>query len=187
MDLPPALPLTDEVFTQLCRRNPDLRLERTAQGELVVMAPAGSESSRQNLSLSAQLWLWNQQTQLGVAFDSSAGFKLPNGAIRSPDVAWVEKARWERLSPEQRRQFAPLCPDFVLELQSPTDDLVTLQAKLAEYIANGARLGWLVAPAEQRVYIYRPQQPVEIVQHPATLGGDPLLPGFVMDFRFVWD
>jgi Uma2 family endonuclease len=187
LKLRPTLQLTDEVFEQLCQQNPDLRLERTAQGELIAMAPAGSESGRQNLSLSAQLWQWNQQTKLGVTFDSSAGFTLPNGAIRSPDAAWVEQSRWERLTSEQRRKFAPLCPDFVLELKSPTDDLTTLQAKLQEYIDNGAQLGWLIDPETQCVYCYRPSQAVQLLERPVSLCGDPVLPNFVMDFTLIWE
>lgn len=185
LKLRPTLKLTDEVFEQLCQQNPDLRLERTAQGELIAIAPAGSESSRQNLSLSAQLWQWNQQAKLGITFDSSAGFTLPNGAIRSPDAAWVEKSRWERLTPEQRRKFAPLCPDFVLELKSPTDDLALLEAKLQEYIDNGAQLGWLIDPELQQVYVYRPGQTVQVCDRPDTLSGNPVLPNFVMDFTLI--
>lgn len=186
LKLRPTLQLTDEVFEQLCRQNPELRLERSAQGELIAMAPAGSESSRQNLSLSAQLWQWNQQAKLGITFDSSAGFTLPNGAIRSPSAAWVEKSRWERLTPEQRRKFAPLCPDFVLELKSPTDDLATLQAKLQEYIDNGAQLGWLIDPETRQVYCYRPGQAVQRIDHPEVLSGEPVLPNFVMNFALIW-
>jgi Uma2 family endonuclease len=186
LTLRPTLQLTDEVFERICQQNPDLRLERTAQGELIAMAPAGSESGRQNLSLSAQLWQWNRQTKLGVTFDSSAGFTLPNGAIRSPDAAWVEQARWECLSPEQRHRFAPLCPDFVLELKSPSDEIATLHAKLAEYLANGAQLGWLIDPEQQRVYTYGPDQPVQEFHRPDTLSGDPVLPNFVMDFTLIW-
>jgi len=140
LNLKPHLQLTDETFEQLCRNNPDLRLERTAQGELIAMSPTGSESGRQNLGLSAQLWFWNQQTGFGVAFDSSTGFTLPNGAIRAPDAAWLKKERWETLSLEQRRRFAPICPDFVIELRSPTDELETLKIKLQEYIDNGSEL-----------------------------------------------
>ncbi|NJL57046.1 Uma2 family endonuclease [bacterium] len=186
LNLRPTLQLTDEVFAQLCQQNPDLRLERTAQGELIAMSPAGSESGRQNLSLSAQLWQWNQQAKLGVAFDSSAGFTLPNGAIRSPDAAWIEKTRWERLTPEQRRKFAPLCPDFVLELKSPSDELSTLQAKLQEYMDNGAQLGWLIDPETQQVSCYRPGQTVQVCDRPDTLSGDPVLPNFVMNFTPIW-
>lgn len=187
LNLRPTIELTDEAFEQLCRSNPELRLERSAQGELIAMAPAGSESSRQNLSLSAQLWHWNQQTKLGVAFDSSAGFRLPNGAIRSPDAAWIEKSRWQRLTPEQRRRFAPICPDFVLELKSPTDDLAALQVKMQEYVDNGAQLGWLVDPEMRQVYCYRSGQAVQVLEHPPCLSGEPLLPNFVMDFTLIWD
>ena len=187
LNLRPSLELTDEIFEQLCRQNPELRLERTAKGELVAMAPVGSESSRQNLSLSAQLWQWNRQTQLGVAFDASAGFALPNGAIRSPDAAWIAKERWQQLTPEQRRRFAPLCPDFVLELRSPSDDLAALQAKLQEYLENGSQLGWLIDPESQRVYVYRPGQLVQVLERPAYLEGDPALPGFVADLSLVWE
>jgi len=187
LNLRSTLQLTDEVFEQLCRHNPDLRLERTAQGELIAMSPAGSESSRQNLSLSAQLWQWNQQTKLGTTFDSSAGFTLPNGAIRSPDAAWVAQGRWDALTPDQRQKFAPICPDFVLELKSPSDDLATLQAKLREYIDNGAQLGWLIDPETQQVYCYRPGQPVQSWERPASLAGDPVLPNFVMDFMLIWE
>lgn len=186
LDLRPSLYLTDDIFSQLCQRNPDLRLERTAQGELIVMTPAGSESGRQNLGLSAQLWYWNQHTQLGVAFDSSAGFTLPNGAIRAPDAAWIEKKRWQALSEIERRRFAPICPDFVIELKSPSDDLATLQAKLQEYMDNGSQIGWLIDPEQQRVYCYHPGQPVEIYDRPDSLSGESLLPNFVMDLTLIW-
>ncbi|MFN4279787.1 Uma2 family endonuclease [Thermosynechococcus sp.] len=186
LHLHPTLQLTDEVFEQLCHQNPDLRLERSAQGELIAMAPAGSETGYRNADLLGQLWQWNRQMQLGVVFDSSAGFTLPNGAIRSPDAAWVAKSRWERLTPAQRRQFAPLCPDFVLELKSPADDLATLQAKLQEYMDNGAQLGWLIDPEARQVYCYRPEQAVQRIDHPAVLSADPVLPNFVMDLGLIW-
>ncbi|WP_017306201.1 Uma2 family endonuclease [Spirulina subsalsa] len=186
LNLGPTVQLTDQVFAQLCQQNPDLRLERTVQGELIAMSPAGSATGARNADLLGQLWQWNQQTRLGVAFDSSAGFTLPNGAIRSPDAAWIERSRWERLSPEQQRQFAPLCPDFVLELKSPSDELSTLQAKLEEYRDNGAQLGWLIDPDAGRVYCYRPGQPMELWERPDTLSGDPILPNLVMDFTAIW-
>lgn len=186
LNLRPTLTLTDAVFEQLCQQNPDLRLERTAQGELIAMSPAGSESGYRNADLLGQLWQWNRQRQLGIVFDSSAGFTLPNGAIRSPDAAWIEQSRWERLTPEQRRKFAPICPDFVLELKSPSDDLAPLQAKLQEYIDNGAQLGWLIDPETQQVYVYRPGQTVQVCDRPDTLSGNPVLPNFVMDFTLIW-
>ncbi|MFS8857010.1 Uma2 family endonuclease [Synechococcus sp. H55.7] len=187
LNLQPSLELTDEVFEQLCRQNPELRLERTAQGELVAMAPVGSESGLRNADLLGQLWQWNRRTSLGLVFDSSTGFALPNGAIRSPDADWVAKERWQQLTPQQRRRFAPLCPDFVLELRSPTDDLATLQAKLQEYLENGSRLGWLIDPESQRVYVYRPGQLPQILERPTCLEGDPVLPGFVADLSLVWE
>ncbi|OAB62054.1 hypothetical protein AY599_17170 [Leptolyngbya valderiana BDU 20041] len=186
LNLQPSLQLTDETFEELCRSNPNLRLERTARGELIAMPPSGSETGRQNLGLSAQLWLWNQQTQLGVAFDSSAGFTLPNGAIRAPDAAWIANSRWNLLSREQRRKFAPICPDFVAELRSPTDDLEVLNAKLQEYIENGARLGWLLDPETQRVYCYRPDQPVQILENPKTVSEADILPDFILNLKLVF-
>ncbi|MFS8802296.1 Uma2 family endonuclease [Synechococcus sp. R6-10] len=186
LNLQPALNLTDEVFEQLCRQNPELRLERTAQGELIAMAPAGSETGFRNADLLGQLWQWNRGKNLGFVFDSSAGFALPNGAIRSPDAAWIAKERWQQLTPEQRRRFAPLCPDFVLELKSPTDELAILQAKLQEYLDNGSQLGWLIDPESQRVYVYRPGQLVQVLERPTSLSGDPVLPGFVVDLTLIW-
>ncbi|WP_448572873.1 Uma2 family endonuclease [Trichothermofontia sp.] len=187
LNLRPTLTLTDDVFEQLCQQNPDLRLERTAQGELIAMSPAGSESGYRNADLLGQLWQWNRQRQLGIVFDSSAGFTLPNGAIRSPDAAWIAKARWDALTPAQRQKFAPICPDFVLELKSPSDDLAPLQAKLQEYIDNGAQLGWLIDPELQHVYVYRPGELVQVWERPASLPGDPVLPNFVMDLTLIWN
>lgn len=186
LQLKPILELTDAVFEQLCRQNPDLRLERTAQGELIAMAPAGSETGYYNADLLGQLWQWNRQKRLGIVLDSSAGFTLPNGAIRSPDAAWISLPRWHALTPEQRRRFAPLCPDFVLELKSPSDDLSTLQAKLQEYMENGAQLGWLIDPETCQVYCYRLGQPVQVCDRPNTLSADPVLPNFTMDFTLIW-
>jgi Uma2 family endonuclease len=186
LTLRPTLQLTDEEFEQLCHSNPELRLERTATGELILMSPTGSESSFYNADLSGQLWLWNCQNQLGVTFDSSAGFTLPNRAIRSPDASWIEQRRWDALSPAQRRKFAPICPDFVIELKSPSDELNDLQAKMQEYIANGTRLGWLIDPETKKVEIYRPDQPVETLENPSTLSGEAILPEFTLNLRSIW-
>ncbi|MGL5082431.1 MAG: Uma2 family endonuclease [Microcoleaceae cyanobacterium] len=175
---PPKIYVTDELFWDLCQVNPDLRLERTAAGELIVNPPTGSETSNYNLGVAARVWIWNEQTQLGKAFDSSGGFKLPNGAIRSPDAAWVRLDRWESLSQEQRQKFAPLAPDFALELMSPSDRLVDAQEKMQEYMDNGVRLGWLINPSEATVEIYRPGQPVQVLSIPARLKGEDVLPGF---------
>ncbi len=181
----PEVPLSDPLFLQLCRNNPDLRLERTATGELLVMAPAGSDSGARNASLSAQLFNWTQADGTGVAFDSSAGFTLPNGAIRSPDASWITRGRWEALSRESRRKFAPLCPDFVVELRSPDDRLPALQEKLREYMDNGARLGWLIDPERGNVEVYRQGRRSEELEHPATLSGEDVLPGFTLGLKGI--
>lgn len=177
--------LTDEAFYELCRSNPDVKFERTATGDLIVMSPTGGESGQRNADIIIDLGLWNRQTQLGVTFDSSTGFKLPNGAERCPDASWVRGDRWEALTPEQRRKFPPLAPDFVVELRSASDDLDSLQAKMQEYIDNGVQLGWLINPQDQQVEIYRPAQPVEVLQSPQSLSGEAVLPGFSLDLSRI--
>lgn len=184
--VPPKLRITNEQFMQLVQANPDLRMERTAQGELIVMAPTGSESGHYNAELTTDFTLWNRQNRLGKVFDSSTGFKLPNGATRAPDTAWVKQERWDALTPEQRKGFAPLCPDFVLELASEIDDLETLRAKMQEYIENGCQLGWLVSPKAHQVEIYRPNQPVEVLQSPTNLSGEAVLPGFILNLETIF-
>ncbi|WNC44345.1 Uma2 family endonuclease [Thermosynechococcus sp. GLH187] len=183
--LQPVLELTDEQFAAICRQNPDLRLERSPRGELIIMPPTGGETGRRHLQIAVQLYLWNQQSRLGVAFDSSTGFKLPNGAIRSPDVAWIRGDRWHALTPEQRQGFVPLCPDFVIELRAASDDLRPLEAKMREYLDNGLHLGWLIDPQNQRVEIYRSQMPPEVAIAPRHLFGEDLLPGFVLDLTEI--
>jgi Uma2 family endonuclease len=178
--------LTDEQFWQLCLSNRDYRFERTAKGELIVMPPTGSDTGRRNIKITTQLEIWNSQSKLGVAFDSSTGFKLPNGAERSPDASWVKKERWESLTVEQQAKFAPLCPDFVVELSSPSDSLQNLQEKMREYINNGAKLGWLIDRKNQQVEIYRPDRDVEILSSPQTLSGEDVLPGFVLELTEIW-
>ncbi len=173
--------LTDEQFFQLCQNNRDLQFERTASGELLIMPPTGSDTGRRNVKITTQLDIWNSQNNLGEVFDSSSGFKLPNGADRSPDASWVPRERWEALTPEQQEGFAPICPDFVVELRSPSDSLKKIQEKMQEYIENGARLGWLIDRKNKRVEIYRPNRDVEILENPATLSGEDVLPGFVLD------
>ena len=172
---------TEREFEELCRANPELRLELTASGEVAVMSPTGSETGARGASIAGQLWQWNERTRLGRVFDSSAGFRLANGAIRSPDASWVSLARWRALPSSQRRRFAPLAPDFVVELCSPTDDWDTLHAKMLEYVASGVRLGWLIDPEHRRVLVYAAGQPASAVEAPAALAGDPVLPGFVLD------
>jgi Uma2 family endonuclease len=184
--IPPRLKVTDEQFIQLVRVNPELRMERTAEGELIVMPPMGSEGGSYNAELTTDLAIWNRQTQLGIAFDSSTGFRLPNGATRSPDSAWITKERWHSLTPEQRKGFAPICPDFVLELASVTDDIEELRAKMQEYINNGCRLGWLIDPRTQQVEIYRPDQLVEVLNAVYTLSGEDVLPGFILNLELVF-
>jgi Uma2 family endonuclease len=177
---------TDDEFFELCLANPDLRLERTATGEVIIMAPAGSETGARNLSISGQLWAWNERYRLGEAFDSSTGFKLPNGADRSPDASWIVQERWDALTREQKQKFAPICPDFVVELRSPSDSLETVREKIKEYMANGAQLGWLIDPNTRQVEVYHPCQEVEILDNPKTVSGDPLLPGFTLDLAGIF-
>lgn len=180
-----GLRVSDKSFWRLCRDNRDLRLERTARGELIVMAPAGSESGCRNAGLTAQLWNWNRASGLGYCFDSSAGYRLPNGATRAPDASWIARDRWEALSLDERRRFAPICPDFVAELMSPTDNRETVRAKLREYLDQGARLGWLLDPDAAEAEIYRPGRPAEVRSRPATLTGEDVLPGFVLDLKGI--
>ncbi len=172
--------LTDEQFYQLCRSNPDLTIERSAKGALIVMTPVGGEGGSYEMELGADLTLWNRQTNLGKTFSSSTLFKLPTGGDRSPDAAWVELSRWQALTPEQRRKFPPIAPDFVIELRSPTDDLELLRAKMQEYMDAGVRLGWMLNPQDQQVEIYRQGQPKEVRQLPTQLSGEDVLPGFVL-------
>ena len=184
--IPQTFKVTHEQFQQIAAVNRDLRLERTATGELIIMAPTGSETGNRNLDIEGQLWLWNRQTKLGVAFNSSSGFKLPNGADRSPDASWVKLERWQTLTPKEREGFAPLCPDFVVEFRSKSDNMEPLREKMREYIANGARLGWLIDRKNQKVEIYRQNQDVEILDNPRTLSGEEVLPGFILDLIDVW-
>ncbi|MEQ9369662.1 MAG: Uma2 family endonuclease [Coleofasciculus chthonoplastes F3-SA18-01] len=189
LELPRAIALyvSPEQFEAIAVANRDLRLERTAAGELIVNPPTGGESGARNRSITGQLDRWYEEHEdLGEAFDSSTGFKLPNGANRSPDASWVRRERWESLTPQQRKSFVPLCPDFVVELRSESDSLSKLQAKMREYIDNGARLGWLIDPQNRRVEIYRPGVDVEVLDNPTELSAEDVLPGFVLHLRRVW-
>jgi Uma2 family endonuclease len=181
----PGLRLSDETFRRLCRANPDPCPERTANGELVVMPPAAAASSYRNAGLTAQLWNWNQRTGLGVVFDSSGGFTLPNTAIRGPDAAWMTRDRWDALPQDEREQCSRVRPDFVIELRSQSDRKKDLRAKMREYRAQGARLGWLIDPKIGTVEVYRPGRPVEVLKRPATLSGEDVLPGFVLDLSGI--
>jgi len=187
LNLNSIIKLTSEQFYQLCEENPDLKLERSANGELIAMPPTGGETGKRNVKVTTQLDLWNEQTELGEVFDSSTGFTLPNKADRSPDASWVEKSRWSALTPEQREKFIPLCPDFVIELVSPSDSLKKTQEKMQEYLENGCRLGWLINRKKREVEIYRPGQDVEVLQSPLTLSGENVLPGFVLNLQKIWN
>lgn len=177
--------VTMEQFYELCAANPDLRIERSATGEVIIMPPTGGTTGSQNMYISGQLWLWNEKAQLGVVFDSSTGFHLPNGADRSPDASWITVDRWDALTVEQQKRFVPLCPDFVIELRSATDNIESLQAKMLEYITNGAQLAWLIDPQNARVEIYRSGHQREVLENPESLSGEPLLPGFHLELRRI--
>jgi Uma2 family endonuclease len=179
--------LTDALFAALAAENDELRMERTAKGDLEIMVPAGGEGSNKNLELTTQLGVWarTEGRGLGVAFDSSGGFVLPSGAILSPDASWVALPRWEALTAEERKTFPPLCPDFVVELRSSTDKPSNLRKKMEQYMAAGARLGWLIDPLSGTVEIYRPRRGVEKLERPETLSGEDVLPGFVLDCREI--
>jgi Uma2 family endonuclease len=181
----PLAPLTDRLFLGLCRANPDLRLERTATGELIITPPAGSDSSGRNFELAGQLYNWAKANPLGVCFDSSGGFTLPNGAIRAPDASWVARDHWDALTPAEQKRFAPVCPDFVIELRSASDPLRDVRAKMREYRDQGTRLGWLIDPRRSVVEIYRSRRRVEVLTAPATLSGEDVLPGFVVDLQGI--
>ncbi len=191
LNLSPTIELTDEQFFQLCQNNRDLRLERTAEGELIIMPPTGWESGNRNSRLTQRLGNWADVDGTSLAFDSSTGFKLPNGANRSPDASWVSRKRLEALNSDPDK-FLPIAPDFAVELRSASDSLKTVQQKMQEYIDNGVRLGWLIDPQNQQVEIYRPGQEVEILRRrspsetsPTSLSGEDVLPGFVLDLTQI--
>jgi Uma2 family endonuclease len=183
----PALArLTDDEFFDLCQHNPTLRLERTADHNIIAMPPAGSESSRKSGEVYGQLWLWNRQHQLGYTYDSSAGFTLPDGSVRSPDAAWLSKVKFEQLTETQRQKFPPVCPEFVIEVRSPSDGLAALRRKMEDYLANGVQLAFLLDPTAATATIYRPEQaPEELMGFEQELSGEQVLPGFTLDLRFL--
>lgn len=189
IDLSPVITLTREDFVKLCAANPEMKLERTAKGELIVMSPTGGETGIFNSDLNGELYLWNRELKLGKVFDSSTGFSLPNGSDLSPDAAWISLAKWESLTTEQRKGFLPLCPEFLIELLSPSDSWKQGEVKMQEYMDNGCLLGWLIDPKHKRVAIYRQGQPVEILDNPKTLDGENVLPNFVLQSGhiFGWD
>jgi Uma2 family endonuclease len=178
--------LSDHELFELCQLNRDWRIERTAEGEIIAMPPTGGRTGRRNFELIRAFGAWVEQDGTGVGFDSSTGFILPDGAERSPDVAWVSRARWDALTAPEQEEFPPLCPDFVVELRSPSDSLAALRDKMREYVANGARLAWLIDPLERRVYVYRPPDEETRLDDPVRVSGDPVLPGLSLDVRRLW-
>jgi Uma2 family endonuclease len=183
----PAEPMSEDEFFDLCQRADPLRLERTSDGKIIVMPPAGSYSSNRSNEISSQLRNWTRRTNRGVEFDSSGGFTLPNGATRAPDAAWVSSDQLTTLSKEKKEKFLPLAPDFAVEVRSQNDRREDLEEKMNEYVENGTRLGWLVDPYDETVTVYRDDGPVEEHEKPDTLSGDPVLPGFTCDLDRVWN
>lgn len=186
LQMPPSLKFTDEEFEQIVAFNQELRLELTAEGELIIMSPTGGETGNRNFEIYIDLGIWNRKYKLGKAFDSSTGFKLPNGATRSPDASWIKMERWDALTPQQRKKFLPLCPDFAVELVSESDDVEDTRKKMLEYIANGLKLGWLINPKDKQVEIYRPHKEVEILESPTKLSGEDILPDFTLDLQTIF-
>jgi Uma2 family endonuclease len=190
LSLDSIIEITDEQFFQICQRNSELRFERNAEGDISIMQPVGSPTGMYNADFNGYLWSWNHQKKLGYTFDSSAGFTLPNRAMRSPDAAWILKARWEALTPDQQSRFAPICPDFVMELLFPGDRLSVAQAKMLEYQANGVRLGWLINRKVRTVEVYRINQlgeeSMEVLQSPNQLTGEDVLLGFESNVTALW-
>jgi Uma2 family endonuclease len=179
--------LTDDEYFDFCQRNRKLRIEMTKEGQMIIMLPVGGEGGHRNFNLNGEFYAWVKADDTGVGFDSSTGFKLPNGAKRSPDLAWIRRDRWEALPKKQRKKFPPICPDFVVELRSETDSLETLKEKMEEYLANGAQLGWLIDPLEKKVYVYRPKVRVKVLNHPKTISGELLLKGLTLDLAGILD
>jgi Uma2 family endonuclease len=185
--LRPIIELTEDQFFEFCQINQELRIERTAEGDLVIMPPEGGETGNRSILLGTFLTQWAWQDGTGVTFGSSTGFILPNGAMRAPDAAWVRRSRLTALTADQKQKFLPLCPDVVVEIRSPSDRLNNLQEKMQEYLDTGAQLGWLIDPPSRTLYVYRPNRPVERLEHPATIAGDPVLPGFSLDLQTIWE
>jgi Uma2 family endonuclease len=179
--------LSDDEFYEFCRANNEWRIERTAAGDIIILPPTGGKTGIRNFKLITQFGIWVEADKTGKGFDSPTIFALPNGSQRSPDIAWVRNQRWQTLTEEQQKKFQPLCPDFVGELRSRTDALKTLQAKMQEYIDNGAQLGWLLDPVERQVHVYRPGIAVEILDNPHSVSGEPLLCGFTLEVQLLWD
>ena len=186
LNLPTNLKLSDDQFENLVWANRESKFELTATGELLIMSPTGGETGNRNFELYIDLGNWNRQKGLGKAFDSSTGFQLPNGAKRSPDLSWISLEKWNALTSDQRRKFLPICPDFVVELVSESDDLKAIENKMQEYLDNGLGLGWLMIPKIRQVQIYRPQQVIEILESPMSLSGESILVDFILDLTPIW-
>jgi Uma2 family endonuclease len=186
VNFPAIVKMTQAQFHEFCQANQELRIERTAQGEVIIMPPAFSDTGNRNFNIAAQLWVWAEQNGMGIGFDSSAGFTLPNGATRSPDASWIKLERWNALTAAEQASFAPICPDFAIELRSASDTLISLQTKMQEYIDNGASLGWLIDHKNRQVYIYRPDQSPEVLEQPELVTGDPELSGFALKMAKIW-
>ncbi|PSB12507.1 hypothetical protein C7B62_01420 [Pleurocapsa sp. CCALA 161] len=186
LQISPVWEMSADSFFDFCQLNSHLRIERTATGELMIMSPAGSETGNRNFKLIQQLANWTDRDGSGIGFDSSAGFTLPNGSTRSPDASWIKLTKWNSLSAQQKTKFAPICPDFVVELRSPSDNLKMLQDKMQEYIDNGVSLGWLIDRTTRQVHIYTPNSEVNSLDNPQTISGEPILSGFVLDLAKIW-
>ncbi|MGD1904275.1 MAG: Uma2 family endonuclease [Geitlerinemataceae cyanobacterium] len=184
--LPALETMSTAEFIEFCHANRELRIERTATGEVIVNPPAFSDTGNRNFNISAYLWVWAERDGTGLGFDSSAGFTLPNGAVRSPDASWISQSRWDKLSDADKSSFAPICPDFVIELRSQSDTVKGLQAKMVEYLENGARLGWLIDRKSRTVHVYRPNFPPQILDNPEAVSADPELPGFELPMAKIW-
>lgn len=183
----PFIEMSDEQFFEFCQVNRDLRIERSADGEIIIMPPTGWETGDKNSEITTQLRNWTKQDGSGKSADSSAGYKMPNGAIMSPDASWISNERLEKVSPEKRRKYLPLAPDFVIELRSESDSLINLKEKMQEYIENGVSLGWLIDPANKRVYVYQPNSEIEVLESPTEISGEPVLQGFTLNLKEIWD
>ena len=177
---------TDDEFWEFCRQNDGMRIEMTKEGDVIIMPPTGSETGERNAEITMQLRFWAQKDKIGKTYDYSTGFKLPNGATLSPDASWLRKERLEIFTAQQREKFLPLCPDFVLEVRSASDSLKDSQAKMDEYMENGARLGWLIDPKAKKVHVYRPDEKAKILDNPKTVSGEDVLVGFELDLTEIW-
>lgn len=179
--------MEEEEFFEFCRRNSYWRIEMDKHGEIIIMPPTGTETGGINFTMAVKFGVWVEKNGKGKGFDSSTGFLLPNGAKRSPDLSWIKLERWEKIPKDKRKKIAPICPDFVVELRSESDSLKKLQAKMTEYIKNGASLGWLIDATKKRVYVYRPNAETQILDNPKEVSGEPLLKGFTLNLKEIWE